>query len=589
MGCKTKEDAAIILQSMEVTPSPVRLIVDGTQQLTVATVPENVPNVKFVWTSVDPAVATVSEQGLVTAKKMGVTTVGVVSGHVEKAVQVIVSDKFIEITPSSVMLIVNETQQFVATIVPENAADGRAPVWTSADPAVATVSEQGLVTAKEIGVTTVTATSGSVKQTATVTVGAIRQSDVLSVRNGNFYLEGKKIAEISFNKFDLFWKIWDAAYAGEEINDTHPTVVLQEEALAELSQHGFKTIRIFCMPFWFKDFKTVYDDPTKRQNIYYKAMDKTLELCERHHIKAVFCLGAGDFTLKDWGRREDGTDGMIYHEHMADLVGDPSSEPRIRLMAYLDDVILRYRSSPAIAMWEISNELTLSVDIQPVTLIHDGQRMPTMLQLAGFYRDVTAKIKSLDAVRLINNGGSILREYAYGLYRGTGWSKRDTYGQHKEMFGMIYGNTGLDVMDIHYYAIAENGYHILEENGVTPFWLNLNEYKTIADNLGLPIYVGEYAALPKNKSDTEFWTNYPDYFESFDGDNADAVKWVGKALENAVNSGIPLIHWWCYQSNREQDQGDPQRMDLDLQRTPALFQMVVEANSALKERLGIRP
>ncbi|MDR1172444.1 MAG: hypothetical protein LBL24_08335 [Bacteroidales bacterium] len=41
--------------------------------------------------------------------------------------------------------------------------------------------------------------------------------------------------------------------------------------------------------------------------------------------------------------------------------------------------------------------------------------------------------------------------------------------------------------------------------------------------------------------------------------------------------------------DREQDQGAPQRMDLDLQRTPVLFQMVVDANLKLKEKFGINP
>ncbi|MDR1666144.1 MAG: Ig-like domain-containing protein [Bacteroidales bacterium] len=569
---------------MEVIPASVRLAVNGTQQLTVVTVPENLPDVAFTWTSDHSDIATVSDDGLVTALQTGSATINVSSGELQKSVSVLVSDQIIEVNPPSVILTVNGTQQLTATVVPD--MPNVVLRWSSDDPAVAVVSDNGLVTARQMGVTTVRVTAGNMEETVKVSVGAIGQSEILSVQNGHLYLGGKKFAEISFNKFDLFWKLWDAAYAGEVINDAHPAVIRQDEALKELSQHGFKTIRTFCLPFWYKDFKAVYDDPTKRQNVYYAAIDKMLELCEKHQLKIVYCLGLTDFILKDWGLRDDGTYGMIYHEHVADLIGDPSSEQRQRVMTYLDDIIPRYRSSPAIAMWEIANETTLIPDIDP-THIYDGQRIPTMLQLSEFYRDVTARIKLLDPVRLVNNGGSILREYAYGLYHGTGWSKRDTYGQHQEIFDMLYADTGLGVVDIHYYAIAEGGYRILENDGVTPLWLDLKKYKAIADDMGFPIYVGEYAALPVNKSDTEFWTNYPDYFDTFDGDNADALRWVGKALNDAVNSGIPLIHWWCYQSDREQDQGDPQRMDLDLQRTPTLFQMVVNANHELKEKLGI--
>ena len=34
-------------------------------------------------------------------------------------------------------------------------------------------------------------------------------NDLLSVRAGRFYLDGRPFAEISFNKFDLLWQLYD--------------------------------------------------------------------------------------------------------------------------------------------------------------------------------------------------------------------------------------------------------------------------------------------------------------------------------------------------------------------------------------------
>ncbi|MBT7298682.1 MAG: hypothetical protein HN849_04180, partial [Victivallales bacterium] len=38
---------------------------------------------------------------------------------------------------------------------------------------------------------------------------SLTKDDVLSVRDGRFYLEGRPFAEISFNKFDLLWQLYD--------------------------------------------------------------------------------------------------------------------------------------------------------------------------------------------------------------------------------------------------------------------------------------------------------------------------------------------------------------------------------------------
>lgn len=47
---------------------------------------------------------------------------------------------------------------------------------------------------------------------------AIPVDSVLSVKNGIFFFEGKPFGEISFNKFDLFWQLWDEAYAGRKMH-----------------------------------------------------------------------------------------------------------------------------------------------------------------------------------------------------------------------------------------------------------------------------------------------------------------------------------------------------------------------------------
>ena len=411
---------------------------------------------------------------------------------------------------------------------------------------------------------TSTANGGDKKEPPTV------NPDIISVKDNMFYLDGKPLVEISFNKFDLFWSVYGATENGEVISKSHPMVVRQQKALSDLHKAGFRTIRFFGSVHdnFYKSWREVWLNPTLRNDIFYKSMDTVLDLCEKYDISAVFSLGVAMFV-------EEG-------ETRLNLIADPNSKSRKALYEYLDEFIPRYKGHKAIGMWEITNELTNIADLP------NSNDSPTMQQVAQFLKDVTARIKQHDPERIVTKGGSALREYAYGLNNGRGWKQRDTYDEQCQIFSLIHKDTGLDVMDIHYYVQQDPRYRITDNEG-NPFVLTLKEHKKIADALGMPMYVGEYGALPKTKNEKneQFWEDNPDWFETFGNDEPQAIYWVQKAADDAAASGIPLIHWWCYQSDRARDQKDPMRMDLDIERTPKLFQIVVEANKQLKKNFGI--
>src|SRR5690242_16803782 len=69
------------------------------------------------------------------------------------------------------------------------------------------------------------------------------REDVLSIQNGRFYLEGKPFAEISFNKYDLFWQLYDQLADGKYLDATNPLLRAQDKALRDLHELGFETIR----------------------------------------------------------------------------------------------------------------------------------------------------------------------------------------------------------------------------------------------------------------------------------------------------------------------------------------------------------
>ena len=127
------------------------------------------------WSSSDAAVASVNTSGLVTAAGNGMATITATSATASGTAAVTVEQvpTAVSVTPESVTLAaVGETAQFTAAVQDANgnAVAGAEVSWASGDEAVATVDANGLVTAVANGTATITATSGSLSESGTVTV-----------------------------------------------------------------------------------------------------------------------------------------------------------------------------------------------------------------------------------------------------------------------------------------------------------------------------------------------------------------------------------------------------------------------------------
>jgi hypothetical protein len=351
-------------------------------------------------------------------------------------------------------------------------------------------------------------------------------------------------------------------------------VQAQDQALRNLHELGFQSIRIFALP-WGPEGPASYADPEKRHKLY-AALDKTLDLCDAHHIRLVWSLGAGTFT----DTKLDPIKGWVYgDEQQRELIANPSSRSRRLLYRYIDETVARYQQRKTVLMWEISNEVTLQADIGDGNRVFNGERMPTLKDVAGFFDDVAKRIKSTDPLRLVSSGGSNMRESQWHLYLGQGW-KKDTAQDQFKCFELLYAHSAVDVIDIHSYPNNKPGYLITDEDG-QDMWLDNKGYMTIALNLGKPLMIGELGLQPAPRSDNELWRVTPDYFESY-RDTQTAKPWLLKALNDVVAAGVPLTYWWCYQADRSDDQNNPQRLDLDRDRTPELVACIVEANRRLQ-------
>jgi hypothetical protein len=422
----------------------------------------------------------------------------------------------------------------------------------------------------------------TVPRTGTTSHAAqLTRDDVLSINGGQFFLDGKPFAEISFNKFDLFWQLYDQLAAGKALDAANPLVQAQDKALRNLHDMGFKTTRIFALP-WGPAGPASYADPAKRQNLY-AALDKTLELCEAHDIRVVWCLFAGSFT----DTKLDPEKGWVYGEEQErELVSNSESRGRKLLYRYIDETVSRYGHRKGVLMWEISNELTLEADIGDRNRVFNGQRKPSLKDVAGFFDAVARRIKSADPLRLVNSGGSNMRESQWHLYLGQGW-KKDTFEEQFACFELLYANCAVDVIDIHSYPNNMPGYAIAGEEGKR-MWLDNKGYVAIAKRLGKPLMIGELGLHATPKAEKKVWDVTPDYFESYD-DTVAAKPWVVKTLNDVIEAGVPLTYWWCYQSDRAGDRNNRQHFDIDRDRNPELVACFVEANKRLKAKIHRAP
>lgn len=148
------EDMAVI--SITLDPADLELSVGDTATISPVFNPVNATNKNVHWGSSNPNVATVDENGNITAVGEGFTVIVVVSESGFKMgycnLTVIVNERLV-ISPSSHTMSAGTTFQINAEIVPASSKTIR---WKSSNPNVLTVYK-GKVTAKAAGVATVTA------------------------------------------------------------------------------------------------------------------------------------------------------------------------------------------------------------------------------------------------------------------------------------------------------------------------------------------------------------------------------------------------------------------------------------------------
>ncbi|NTV91390.1 MAG: Ig domain-containing protein, partial [Clostridiales bacterium] len=148
-----------------------------TTQLAATIYPWYATNQKVTWSSGNPSVAVVDENGLVTGISAGKAVITVTTADGSKTatctvtVKAVVKVTGITLNKTSLSLRAGQSSTLTATVLPSNATDSNV-TWSSGNTGVASVNSNGRITAKSKGtaVITVTTKDGSYTASCTVTV-----------------------------------------------------------------------------------------------------------------------------------------------------------------------------------------------------------------------------------------------------------------------------------------------------------------------------------------------------------------------------------------------------------------------------------
>lgn len=185
--------APVFVSGVTLNKQSLSLYPDESYRLIASISPENADNKAVVWGSSDPHVARVDQSGVVTGKTAGsaVIIVRTVDGGFTASCNVTVRPKeknvqSISLNKNALALTVGEAEKLIATILPVDAANKNI-VWSSSNLSVASVSQDGVVTALKAGTATIKATTQDKGLSASCTVVVTNPNRSITLAAGSAY------------------------------------------------------------------------------------------------------------------------------------------------------------------------------------------------------------------------------------------------------------------------------------------------------------------------------------------------------------------------------------------------------------------
>ena len=185
----------ILAESITLDKTELTLTIGASEKLTATVLPEDVTDKTVTWSASDAAIATVDNEGNVTAISVGEATITATCGDKSATCKVTVNPilaESITLDKTELTLTIGACEKLTATVLPEDVAD-KTVTWSTSDAAIATVDTEGNVTAISVGEATFTATCGEISTSCRVIVEKISGIVFVSADDINIVVNGNEL------------------------------------------------------------------------------------------------------------------------------------------------------------------------------------------------------------------------------------------------------------------------------------------------------------------------------------------------------------------------------------------------------------
>jgi len=275
-----------------------------------------------------------------------------------------------------------------------------------------------------------------------------------------------------------------------------------------LIEHNIPFVRMMGCGWWATENELYLLDKEE----YFRRFDAVVASAEFHNVGLILTLFNTHWAVPD-----------LLGE-TCNQWGNPDSQTVAYMRSYVRDVVTRYADSYAIWGWEFAGEWNLWADLQypynypPISpglgtpetrsSLDDLSHETMVYAMSEFAKEV----RKYDPHRMISSGHGSPRPEAWHLWKYGTW-QLDTPEQHAEIIE-LQNPDPVDVISVHYYPLVET--------------YSINYFKSVADNLNKPLYVGEYGATEDpNKTSQQVQQEFDDVFDELENEGVSlSALWV---------------------------------------------------------------
>lgn len=299
----------------------------------------------------------------------------------------------------------------------------------------------------------------------------------LYVRDGILMRAGQPYRGVGVNYFSLFSRLIEVEKDESSLR-----------SLKQLSKAGVPFVRFMAGGFWPRDWHLYQTNPDE----YFRRFDRVVRAAEDAHIGLIPSLFWHYPTVPD-----------LVGEPV-DQLGNPDSKTTAFIRRYTEEIVSRYKGSPAIYAWEFGNEYTLAADL-PNAATQRPQIVPELgtprtrrardeltSQAAIQACSIFAKeVRRHDATRPIISGNALPRISAWHNTREKSW-KADSAAQFQEI--LLRDNPDpLGCLSVHVYPPADGKFPAPARNIAE----SIHALAQVSRESHKPLFIGEFGAIQK--------------------------------------------------------------------------------------------